>query len=254
MSILYIIATPIGNLADASPRTIETLKSVDALGCEDTRHTGNLLSLLGIEKPSIMFSNHEFNEKHIAQRIVSLLDDGKNVGICSDAGYPLISDPGFPAVRAAIEAGHEIIPIPGASAVPLALIKSGLPCSSYTFKGFAPRKSGARRTFLEMEKELPHTLVFYESPFRVGKFLEEAYQVYGNRLAAVCFELTKQFERCSRGGLSQLAAEFKDKKIKGEVVIVVAGNNRKFFDDDNAECSEKESSGPFDENADDNTL
>ena len=231
MSELYIIATPIGNLSDVSPRVIETIKSLDALACEDTRHTGNLLHLLGIERPPLVFSNHEFNEKQTAARIVGLLNDGKKVGICSDAGYPLISDPGYPAVRAAIEAGHTIVPIPGASAVPLALIISGLPTSSYTFKGFAPRKPGARRTFLEMEKEMPHTLVFYESPFRIGKLLEEAAEVYGNRQAAVCLELTKQFERCDRAPLVELAAAYKDKKVKGEAVIVIAGNNPKFIEE-----------------------
>lgn len=228
MSNLYIIATPIGNLSDVSTRVLDTLRSLDALACEDTRHTGNLLALLGVEKPPLVFSNHEYNEKQTAARIVGLLDAGKNVGICSDAGYPLISDPGFPAVRAAIEAGHTVVPIPGASAVPLALIISGLPCSSYTFKGFAPKKPGARRTFLEMEKEMPHTLVFYESPFRVGKFLAEAYEVYGNRQAAVCLELTKQFERCSRGTLAELANEYREKNVKGEIVIVIAGSNPKF--------------------------
>ena len=228
MSRLFIIATPIGNVSDASPRVVETLKNLEALACEDTRHTGNLLKLLGIEKPPMVFSNHEYNERQTAARIVGLLDSGKDVGICSDAGYPLISDPGYPAVRAAIAAGHTIVPIPGASAVPLALIISGLPCSSYTFKGFAPKKPGARRTFLEMEKDMLHTLVFYESPFRIGKFLEEAFEVYGNRQAAVCLELTKQFERCSRGPLADLVQEYKDKNIKGEAVIVVAGNNPKF--------------------------
>ena len=228
MSRLFIIATPIGNISDASPRVVETLQSVEALACEDTRHTGNLLKLLGIEKHPMLFSNHEYNERQTAARIVALLDSGKDVGICSDAGYPLISDPGYPAVRAAIAAGHAIVPIPGASAVPLALIVSGLPCTSYTFKGFAPKKPGARKTFLEMEKEMPHTLVFYESPFRIGKFLEEALDAYGNRQAAVCLELTKQFERCSRGPLAELTKEYKDKNVKGEAVIVIAGNNPKF--------------------------
>lgn len=223
MSTLYVIATPIGNLADMTPRAIEVIKSLDALACEDTRHTGNLLKLLGVERPPILLSNHEFNERQAAGRIVSLLSEGKTVGICSDAGYPLISDPGFPAVRAAIESGHDIVPIPGAGAVPLALIKSGLPCNTYTFKGFAPRKPGARRRFLEMEAAAPHTLVFYESPFRVGTFLKEAAEVYGERRAAVCLELTKQFERCSRGTLPELAAEYADKKPKGEAVIVIAG-------------------------------
>ena len=231
MAKLYIIATPVGNLSDVSRRTVETLESVYALACEDTRHTGNLLKLLGIQKPPLMFSNHEYNERGVAGKIVALLDQGHDIGICSDAGYPLISDPGFPAVRAAIQAGHEIVPIPGASAVPLALIMSGLPCSSYTFKGFPPKKPGARRRFLEQEADMPHTLVFYESPFRVGKFLKEAAQAFGERQAAVCLELTKQFERCSRGTLPQLAAEFADGKLKGEAVIVIEGNHdRKHLD------------------------
>ena len=213
MSVLYIIATPIGNLSDATPRMQETIRNVEALACEDTRHTGQLLSLLNIPRPPLMFSNHEFNERGMANRIVGLLDAGKDVGLCSDAGYPLISDPGYPAVRAALAAGHEVVPVPGASAVPLALIKSGLPCSSYTFKGFPPRKPGARRTFLTMEATQPHTLVFYESPFRVAKFLEEAAEVFGPRQAAVCLELTKQFERCSRGTLLELATKFQSLKI-----------------------------------------
>ncbi|MBR0458741.1 MAG: 16S rRNA (cytidine(1402)-2'-O)-methyltransferase [Victivallales bacterium] len=228
MSTLYVIATPIGNLSDASPRTMEVLKSLDALACEDTRHTGNLLSLLEIPRPPLVFSNHEFNERSVAGRIVGLLDAGKTVGICSDAGYPLVSDPGYPAVRAAIAAGHEVVPVPGASAVPLALIKSGLPVSSYTFKGFPPRKPGTRRQFLEMERDMPHTLVFYESPFRVAKLLAEAAEVFGAREAAVCLELTKQFERCSRGTLPELAALFANQEVKGEVVVVIAGSNPKF--------------------------
>jgi len=228
MSVLFIIATPIGNLADATPRMQEVLRNVKALACEDTRHTGQLLTLLQIPRPPLMFSNHEYNERGTANRIVGLLDAGQDVGLCSDAGYPLISDPGYPAVRAALAAGHEVVPVPGASAVPLALIKSGLPCSSYTFKGFPPRKPGACRKFLTMEAAQPHTLVFYESPFRVAKFLAEAAEVFGARQAAVCLELTKQFERCSRGTLPELAAEYQDQKIKGEVVIVIAGANPKF--------------------------
>jgi len=228
MAVLYVLATPIGNLADASPRLVEVLKSVDALACEDTRRTGNLLQLLGIPRPPVLFSNHEYNERQMAGRFRKLLDEGKSVGLCSDAGYPLISDPGYPAVQAAIQGGHDVVVIPGPSAVPLALIKSGLPCNSYTFKGFAPKKPGARRSFLEMEKDCPHTLVFYESPLRVGKFLEEAAAIYGPRLAAVCLELTKQFERCERGSLPELAARFAETPPKGEAVIVIAGNNPKF--------------------------
>ena len=228
MGCLFIIATPIGNLQDMTPRAMTTLRELDVLACEDTRHTGQLLTLLDIPRPPVVVSNHEHNERHMAAKIVSWLDEGKKVGICSDAGYPVISDPGYPAVVAAIAAGHDVVAIPGASAVPLALISSGLPSSSYTFKGFPPRKPGRRRSFLAMDSELPHTLVFYESPFRIGKLLADAFDVYGDRQAAVCIELTKQFERVHRGTLATLAAEFADRKVKGEAVIIIAGNNPKF--------------------------
>ena len=227
MGILYIIATPIGNLADLTERARLCLADLDILACEDTRHTGNLFQLAGIPRKAQLVSNHEHNERQLAGRIVNWLNEGRKVGLCSDAGYPLLSDPGYPAVTAALQAGHEICVIPGASAIPLALISSGLPPSSYIFKGFPPRKPGQRRRFLEQELNAPHTLIFYESPFRIGRLLEEALQVYGDRPAAVCLELTKQFERIHRGGLAALSTEFKDQKIKGEAVVVIAGNTRK---------------------------
>ncbi len=223
MAKLTIIATPIGNLGDISQRAKDTISALDILCCEDTRHTGNLVSLLGIQRPALYVANHEHNERNMAAKIVAWLEEGKKVGICSDAGYPLVSDPGYPAVVAAIAAGHEIEVIPGASAIPVALISSGLPPSSYIFKGFAPRKPGHRRSFLLEDADSRHTLVFYESPFRVGKFLAELYEVLGDRQAAVCLELTKQFERTLRGPLSQLAAQFAENPPKGEAVIVVQG-------------------------------
>ncbi len=223
MGTLYLIATPIGNLGDVTQRFRELIPTLDILCCEDTRHTGNLVNLLGLERPKLYVANHEHNERGMAARVVGWLEEGKAVGICSDAGYPLVSDPGYPAVVAAIEAGHTIQVIPGASAVPIALLSSGLPPSSYTFKGFAPRKPGHRRTFLEEELNSRHTLIFYESPFRIGKFLAEAAEVYGNRQAAVCMELTKQFERVYRGGLVDLAQQFAEHPPKGEAVIVIAG-------------------------------
>ncbi len=224
MGVLTIIATPIGNLGDCSPRAREALSAQEILCCEDTRHTGNLVNLLGIPRPALYVANHEHNEREMASRIVSWLNEGKRVGLCSDAGYPLVSDPGYPAVAAAIAAGHEIRVIPGASAVPVALISSGLPPSSYVFKGFPPRKPGHRRSFLLEDAASRHTLVFYESPYRVGKFLAEARMVLGDRQAAVCLELTKQFERVKRGTLSQLAELFAKNAPKGEAVIVVRGN------------------------------
>jgi 16S rRNA (cytidine1402-2'-O)-methyltransferase len=228
MSRLTIIATPIGNLEDITLRALRVLAEVDALACEDTRRTGHLLEHHGIARPSMVFSYHEHNEQRVAERILGLLADGQHVGMCSNAGYPGISDPGYTAVSAAVDAGCDIEVVPGASAVPLALIGSGLPTSSYTFKGFPPRKSGKRRTFIEMDRDLPHTLVFYESPYRVGKFLADALAVLGDRRAAVSLELTKQFERTHRGWLSELVELFAGETVRGEVTVVVAGNHPKF--------------------------
>lgn len=224
---LYLIATPIGNLGDMSVRAIEILKNIEVLACEDTRRTRILLQHYGIPKPRILFSYHEHNETKAVQRITGLLKDGISVAICTNAGSPSISDPGYRAVSAVLEAGGNVCAIPGASAVMAALTSSGLPSSSFTFKGFAPRKPGARRRFLEMETESPHTLVFFESPNRLGAFLVEASETFGDRHAAVCIELTKMFEEVYRGSLSELAVEFADRTVKGEVTIVIEGRSRK---------------------------
>ncbi|MEI6520292.1 MAG: 16S rRNA (cytidine(1402)-2'-O)-methyltransferase [bacterium] len=226
---LIVIATPIGNLEDISIRAIRMLGEVDALACEDTRHTKILFDKFNITRPKIIFSNHEYNEDNAAYRILSLLRDGYNVGLCSNAGYPGISDPGYTAVNSAITNGYEVEVIPGASALPIALISSGLPVSSFTFKGFPPRKSGKRQNFMAIDKELPHTMIYYEAPTRVIDLLKDAHMVYGNRMAAVCIELTKIYEKIHRGTLSELIAAFTDTTIKGEVVIVIAGNNKKFI-------------------------
>ena len=151
------------------------------------------------------------------------------MALCSDGGYPGISDPGYRLVRLVVEAGLPFDVLPGACAIDLALIHSGLPTSSFTFKGFPPRKPGALHRFFEEEREAAHTLVIYESPFRVGPTLAAAHEALGDRQAAVCIELTKQFERVARGWLSELAAAFADKPVKGEVAIVIAGNHPKFI-------------------------
>jgi len=226
---LYIIATPIGNLEDMTLRSIRILKELDVLACEDTRHTRTLLNHYDIPKPNFLISYHEHNEMRSAKKILQFLENGLNVGICSDAGYPGISDPGYVVISQAVELGYRVEVLPGAGAVEVALLASGLPTSSYTFKGFPPRKSGKRQNFLLPERELPHTQVYYESPFRIGKFLKDAYIVFGNRKAAVCFELTKKFERIERGYLKDLAEKFADGKVKGEIVVVIAGNNPKFL-------------------------
>lgn len=229
MGTLFVIATPIGNLEDTSFRTVRVLGEVDALACEDTRMTRRLLDRYEISPPRTLFSYHEHNEEQAGKRILGLLAEGLSVGLCSDGGCPGISDPGYRIIRDARELEHHVDILPGPTAVTTALLASGLSTSSFTFKGFPPRKSGARQRWLAADGEAPHTLVIYESPFRVGKLLADAHEALGNRLAAVCIELTKKFERVSRGYLLDLAEEYSDKSIKGEVCVVIAGSNPKFI-------------------------
>jgi 16S rRNA (cytidine1402-2'-O)-methyltransferase len=229
---LFVVATPIGNLEDISFRVVRILGEVDALACEDTRFTRRIFERYQVKSPGIIFSYHEHNEEFAGKRILGLLESGAAVALCTDGGYPGISDPGYRVIAQCRERGFPVEIIPGPTAVTVALVTSGLSTASYTFKGFPPRKPGARKRFLDMEKDLPHTLVIFESPFRVGRLLDEAHEVLGNRLAAVCIELTKKFEEVHRGFLADLAEQFKNKKIKGEVTIVIAGNNPKFARED----------------------
>ncbi len=224
---LYLIGTPIGNLEDVNARALRVLGEVEALACEDTRRTHQLLSRHGIPRPRFLFSLHEHNEQQASKRVLSLLGEGVDVGLCSDAGTPLISDPGFPTVRAAAAAGFEVVAIPGPSAVLAALAVSGLPGASFTFKGFAPRKQGPRRRFLQEDAEQPHTLVIFESPYRLGALLRDALGVLGDREACVCLELTKLHESAHRGFLSELAQRFAQPP-RGEATVVIAGANPKF--------------------------
>lgn len=228
---LYLIATPIGNMEDMTYRAVRILGGVDALACEDTRWTRKIFERYQIASPRTVFSYHEHNEEPAGKRILGLLAEGCSVALCTDGGYPGISDPGYRIVKACHEAGYHIEVLPGAGAVATALVASGLPTSTYTFKGFPPRKEGARKRFIDAEREAPHTLVFFESPYRLGRFLSDAYAVLGNRLAAVCIELTKQFEEIHRDHLQTLAQRFATKKVKGEVTVVIAGNNPKFLSD-----------------------
>jgi 16S rRNA (cytidine1402-2'-O)-methyltransferase len=225
---LSIIATPIGNLGDMSARAVEALREADAIACEDTRRTWTLLSHFNIPRPELLISYREGTEHRAGGRVLGLLEVGKRVALCSDGGYPGISDPGYRLIRAAVDAGHDLQVLPGASAITVALLSSGLSTSSYTYKGFPPRKAGALNRFFDEECDRPHTLVLFESPMRVHKSLCAALGALGDRLAAVCIELTKKHERVSRAYLSELCAEFEGKTIKGEVTIVIAGNNPKF--------------------------
>ncbi len=224
---LHVVATPIGNLADLSPRAVETLKAADLIACEDTRRTWQLLSAFNIPRPE-MISYREGNEERAGRRVIQAVQAGNSVALCSDGGYPGISDPGYRLIRAAVAAEIPFDVIPGASAVDLALLRSGLPTSSFTFKGFPPRKPGALRRFFKEEASLAHTLICFESPFRIGKTLQAAFEVLGDRECAVCLELTKLHERVERGYLSGLSAHFSDRKVRGEVTIVIAGSNPKF--------------------------
>ena len=225
---LRVIATPIGNLGDLSPRALEAFRSAKVIACEDTRRTWALLTHFGIPRPPEMFSYRQGNEERIAERVLADLESGKDVALCSDGGYPGISDPGYRLIRTCARRGVPYEVIPGASAVNVALLMSGLSTSSFTFRGFPPRGPGALRNWFAEDREKEHTLVCYESPFRVAATLEAALEALGDREAAVCIELTKLHERVSRGYLSDLVKEYRDAKVKGEVALVIAGNNPKF--------------------------
>ena len=225
---LHIIATPIGNLGDLSPRAIEAFKNAAVIACEDTRRTWQLLTHFAIPRPPEMFSYRQGNEERITEKVLADLAAGKEVALCSDGGYPAISDPGYRLVRTCAQQNVPYEVIPGASAVNVALIMSGLSTSSFTFRGFPPRGPGALRNWFAEDADREHTLICYESPFRIGATLEAALDILGDREAAVCIELTKLHERVSRGYLSDLVNEYKDAKVKGEVALVIAGNNPKF--------------------------
>jgi 16S rRNA (cytidine1402-2'-O)-methyltransferase len=218
---LYLVATPIGNMGDITLRALEVLRAVDVVASEDTRKTGLLLKRFDIRKPQIAF--HEHNEERAGARIMGLLAEGKSVALVRCAGTPGISDPGYTLVRRAIEAGQEITLLPGPAALVMALVLSGLPVHSFTFRGFSPHKPGPRRRFLEVDRESPHTLVFYESPYRLAAFLRDALEVYGDRDAVLARELTKIHETVQRGKLSALLAHVEASVPRGEYVVVIAG-------------------------------
>ena len=218
---LYLVATPIGNLGDITLRALETLRQVDVVASEDTRKTGLLLKHFEISKPQLSF--HEHNEAKAGNKIISLLQEGKSVAVVTDAGTPGISDPGYSVVQRAVAENLPVTMIPGPTALIMALVLSGLPAHAFTFRGFPPRKSGKRQRFLAVDAESPHTLVFYESPYRLKPFLEDALAVYGDRETAVCNELTKLYESVHRGRLSELIAHFAEEEPRGEYVVVISG-------------------------------
>lgn len=225
---LHVTATPIGNLGDLSPRALEAFKSAALIACEDTRRTWQLLTHFGVPRPE-MISYRQGNEERVTQVILAALSQGKEVVLCSDGGYPGISDPGYRLIRSCAKEGIPYEVIPGASAVNVALLASGLSTSSFTFRGFPPRGPGALRNWFAEDKDKEHTLICYESPFRIAATLQAAYEVLGDREAAVCIELTKLHERISRGYLGDLVKEYANLKVKGEVALVIAGANPKFL-------------------------
>ena len=218
---LYVVATPIGNLRDITIRALETLAAASVVLCEDTRMSARLLDHYGIKGRRVAL--HEHNERAKADEIVQRVAAGEAIALISDAGTPLLSDPGFPLIRALAEAGLPVFPIPGASALLSALVVAGLPTDAFAFHGFLPSKAGARGNAIRALKDSRETLVFYESPRRLDDTLAAMAEIFGGRQAAVALELTKRFERVHRGTLAELAAEFADSETRGEAVIVVAG-------------------------------
>lgn len=224
---LHVIATPIGNLGDLSPRALDAFRAARLIACEDTRRTWQLLTHFGIPRPE-MISYRQGNEERTTAGIIAAVKAGSEVVLCSDGGYPGISDPGYRLIRACATEGIPYEVIPGASAVNVALLMSGLPTSSFTFRGFPPRGPGALRNWFAEDAQKEHTLICFESPFRIAATLQAALDTLGDREAAVCIELTKMHERVSRGHLSDLVAEYTGAKVKGEVALVIAGANPKF--------------------------
>ena len=216
---LYLVSTPIGNLKDISLRALETLQEVDLVVSEDTRKTGLLLHHYEIKKPLLSF--REDNELRALPKVMEHLTAGENVAIVTDAGSPSISDPGFILVREALANHIEITAVPGPTALITALTLSGLPVHSFTFRGFPPRKSGQRRHFFEIDADSPHTLIFYESPYRLLACLKDALAVYGDRSIAVCNDLTKKFELIDRGHISDMIRKFSSEDPRGEYCIVI---------------------------------
>ena len=221
MGILYIVPTPVGNMEDMTLRAIKVLKEADVVLAEDTRTSGILLKHFDIKQH--LLSHHKFNEHGTSAQVVERLLAGQMVALVSDAGTPGISDPGFFLVREAVRAGIEVQTLPGATAFVPALVSSGLPCDRFCFEGFLPQKKG-RQTRLQRLAEEDRTMVFYESPYRVLKTLQQFCEVFGeDRPASVCREISKIHEESVRGTLAELTAHFTEHEPRGEFVIVVAG-------------------------------
>ncbi len=222
MASLYIVSTPIGNLGDITYRAVEVLRAADVILAEDTRRSGVLLRHYGVE--GRMISAHEHNERARAATVVEMLREGRDVALVTDAGTPLLSDPGARIVREVVEAGFEVVPIPGASALLAALVASGIPAERFTFYGFIPRKGGRRTELLEEIAALPYAAVLYESPNRTAELLRDLAAAAGpERRVTVARELTKVHEEFFRGTAEAAAERFEEREVRGEIVVVVEG-------------------------------
>ena len=223
MGILYIVPTPVGNMEDMTLRAIRILKEADLVLAEDTRTSGILLKHFEIKNQ--LMSHHKFNEHGTSAGIVNRLLAGETIALISDAGTPGISDPGFYLVREAVKAGIEVQCLPGATAFVPALVASGLPCDRFAFEGFLPQKKGRQTKILSLKDE-PRTMIFYESPYRLVKTLQQFAEAYGgDRQVSVCREISKIHEESVRGTLLEVIAHFQEKESKGEIVIILAGKN-----------------------------
>lgn len=218
---LFVVATPIGNLEDLSLRAVRVLREAKVIACEDTRHTRLLLQRYAIATP--LLSYHEHNERTRTPELVRRLQAGESVALVSDAGTPLLSDPGYTLIREAIESGVPVVPIPGPSAITAALSVAGLPTDRFVFLGFLPRKSAERRRVLEAVHGIPWTLVLFEAPTRVEATLKELEAILGERPIALMRELTKRFEEVLRGTPREVLAQAQGRRLRGEVTVVVGG-------------------------------
>src|SRR5215471_3177599 len=218
--LLYLVATPIGNLEDITYRAVRILGEADVIACEDTRQTRKLLDHYGIQKPLVSYYEH--NESRRAQELVTKLKSGATIAQVSDAGMPGISDPGYRVVKLALEHGIRVVPIPGPSALVAALAASGLPTDAFEFRGFLPAKAGQRRTALEQMRRLEHTVVFYEAPHRIEETMEDIVQILGGRRPVVIArELTKLHEEFIRGTAKEVLESVRRRELKGEITLLI---------------------------------
>ncbi|MBQ9329100.1 MAG: 16S rRNA (cytidine(1402)-2'-O)-methyltransferase [Solobacterium sp.] len=224
---LFLVPTPIGNLSEMTPRAIEVLNSVDVIACEDTRTSGQLLKHFDIHKRLISYQN--FNEESSTRGILNLLGQGQNVALISDAGYPLINDPGQKVVSEAAAQGFNVVPLSGSSAVLNALVASGLIAQPFLFVGFLPSSENERNKKLREYRSYPMTLIFYEAPHRIQKFMNSALGILGDRRCVIARELTKIHEEFLRGTVKELAENCEG--LKGEMVILIEGNKEDFHKD-----------------------